>query len=70
MEEVTRDADVTFYEAGKPSGHATGVQINTLLANRHWIVNDFKVPKTVSSHAMRDTVSGVTIPWPRQMRAQ
>jgi len=45
MEEGTWDADVTFYDAeDKPNGHATGVQVNTMLANKHWIVNEFKIP--------------------------
>ena len=43
MEEGIWDADITFYEADKPSGHATGVQRNTFLTNRHWIVNEFKI---------------------------
>jgi hypothetical protein len=46
MEEGTWDADVTFYESDKPNGNAKGVQINTFLANRHWMVNDFKIPAT------------------------
>lgn len=46
MEEGTWDADVTFYEADKPASRATGVQVNTLLANRHWIVNEFRIPST------------------------
>ena len=37
------DAQVTFFTAGKPSGHDTGVQVNTLLANGHWITNDFRI---------------------------
>lgn len=40
------DADVTFYENNEPSGQAKGVQINSLLANGHWITNDFKIPAT------------------------
>lgn len=44
MEAGTWDADVTFYEADKESGKGVGVQVNTLLANGHWIVNDFKIP--------------------------
>jgi hypothetical protein len=46
MEEGIWDADVTFYEADKPTSHATGVQVNTPLANRHWIVNEFRIPAT------------------------
>ncbi|UGQ46369.1 DUF1579 family protein [Massilia endophytica] len=42
----TWDADITFYSGGKPTGTAKGVQVNTLLANGHWIVNEFKVAKT------------------------
>ena len=44
LEEGTWDADVTFYEDDKPSGRAKGVQVNTLLSNGHWIVNDFRIP--------------------------
>ena len=44
LEEGLWDADVTFYEDGKPSGQAKGVQVNTMLANGHWIVNDFRIP--------------------------
>lgn len=46
MEEGTWDADVTFYEAGKPSGQTQGTQVNALLANGHWITNDFRIPAT------------------------
>jgi hypothetical protein len=46
MEEGTWDADVTFYEDDKPSGRAKGVQVNTFLANRHWLVNEFRIPAT------------------------
>ena len=46
MEEGTWDADVTFHESEKPSGRATGVQVNTLLANGHWMVNPF----TITAH--------------------
>ena len=45
-EEGTWDADVTFYENDQPSGKATGVQVNTLLSNGHWIVNQFTIPKS------------------------
>ncbi len=44
MEEGTWDADVTFFENDKPSGQAKGVQVNSLLANGHWITNDFRIP--------------------------
>ena len=44
LEEGTWDADVTFFEDGKPSGQARGVQVNTLLTNGHWVVNDFRIP--------------------------
>lgn len=46
LEEGTWDADVTFYENDKPSGHAKGVQFNRLLVNGHWITNDFRIPAT------------------------
>lgn len=46
MEEGTWDADVTFYEADKPSGQTKGTQVNALLANGHWITNDFRIPAT------------------------
>lgn len=48
LEEGTWDADVTFFEDGKPSGQAKGVQVNTLLANGHWITNDFRIPASGS----------------------
>lgn len=44
MEAGTWDAEITFYEKDKPSGTATGVQVNTLLLNGHWITNDFTIP--------------------------
>lgn len=44
MEAGTWDADVTFYENDVPSGRAHGLQVNTLLANGHWITNDFDIP--------------------------
>ena len=43
MEAGTSDADVTFYADDKPNGKAKGVQVNTLLANGHWITNEFKI---------------------------
>ncbi|MBW8313114.1 MAG: DUF1579 domain-containing protein [Rhizobium sp.] len=46
MEAGTWDAQVTFYENGQPSGSARGVQVNTLLANDHWVTNDFTIPAT------------------------
>jgi hypothetical protein len=46
MEQGTWDADVTFYENDKPASKGTGVQINTLLVNGHWITNDFRMPAT------------------------
>lgn len=49
MEEGTWDADVTFYQDDKPSGQAKGVQVNALLANGHWITNDFRIPATDKS---------------------
>lgn len=40
------DGEVEFYESDQPSGHATGVQVNRLLANGHFIdyrmVEEFK----------------------------
>lgn len=51
MEEGTWDADVTFYEADKPTSRATGIQINTLLKNRHWIINEFRIPATETTPA-------------------
>jgi hypothetical protein len=42
----TWDAEVTFFSGGKPSGSTKGVQVNTLLANGHWIVNEFRIAKT------------------------
>ena len=44
MEAGTWDADITYYKDDKPSGTAKGVQVNTLLANGHWITNDFRIP--------------------------
>lgn len=43
LEEGTWDADVTFYTDDKPSARDTGVQVNTLLGNGHWITNDFRI---------------------------
>lgn len=43
LEEGTWDADVTFYSDDKPSGHDTGVQVNSLFSNGHWITNDFRI---------------------------
>lgn len=51
MEEGTWDADVTFYEDDKPSSRAAGVQVNTFLANRHWMVNEFRIPATEKTPA-------------------
>ncbi|HQR09846.1 MAG TPA: DUF1579 family protein [Casimicrobiaceae bacterium] len=51
MEEGTWDADVTFYEDDKPGGRAVGVQVNTFLANRHWMVNEFRIPATEKTPA-------------------
>jgi hypothetical protein len=44
MEEGTWDAEVTFFENDQPSGSARGVQVNRLLANGHWITNEFHIP--------------------------
>jgi hypothetical protein len=46
MEVGTWDAAVQYFEDDKPSGTASGVEVNTLLLNGHWIVNDFKIPAT------------------------
>ena len=65
MEEGTWDADVTFYQDDKPSGRATGVQVNTFLANKHWMVNDFRIPANGKFPAYEGHGCGDTIPWPR-----
>ena len=44
MEEGTWDADVTFYEDDKPGARAAGVQVNRFLGNRHWMINEFRIP--------------------------
>jgi len=44
MEVGTWDADVTFFEGGKANGKAKGLQVNKLLANGHWITNEFTIP--------------------------
>jgi hypothetical protein len=44
LEVGTWDASITFYENDKPTSKGTGVQVNTLLVNGHWIVNQFNVP--------------------------
>ncbi len=46
MQAGTWDAEVTFYNKGQPSGTARGVQVNRLLANGHWITNEFSIPAT------------------------
>lgn len=46
LEAGTWDADVSLFEDGKPTGEAKGVQVNTLLANGHWVVNDFSIAAT------------------------
>ncbi len=43
LEVGTWDADVTFYTDDKPAGHDTGIQVNELLGNGHWITNDFRI---------------------------
>jgi len=43
MEAGVWDAAITFYENDKPAGTATGVQTNVLLANGHWVTNDFRI---------------------------
>jgi hypothetical protein len=46
MEVGTWHAAIEYFEDDKPSGTATGVEVNKLLLNGHWIVNDLKVPAT------------------------
>jgi hypothetical protein len=46
MEVGTWDAAIEYFEDDKPSGSAAGVEVNKLLLNGHWIVNDLKVPPT------------------------
>ena len=46
MEAGTWDGDITFYQDDKPGDKGTGVQVNTLLVNKHWIVNEFRIPAT------------------------
>jgi hypothetical protein len=53
LEEGTWDADVTFYDGEKESGKAQGVQVNTLLANGHWITNDFRIPASATLPAFQ-----------------
>jgi hypothetical protein len=43
MEAGTWDGAITFFDNDQPAGTATGVQTNTMLANGHWITNDFRV---------------------------
>jgi len=45
MEAGVWDVMVTFFDAatGAPSGNARGRQVNTLLKNGHWVVNDLSV---------------------------
>ncbi|MFL6696365.1 MAG: DUF1579 family protein [Vitreoscilla sp.] len=45
MEAGTWKVQVEFFDAdsGASTGHAQGRQVNTLLANGHWIVNDLRV---------------------------
>jgi hypothetical protein len=45
MEAGAWDVRVTFFDAstGAPSGNARGRQVNTLLKNGHWVVNDLSV---------------------------
>ena len=45
MEAGTWDVTVAFFDTatGAPTGHAHGRQVNTLLKNGHWIVNDLSV---------------------------
>jgi hypothetical protein len=46
MEEGTWDAAITFYKDDQPTDTATGTQVNRMLANRHWITNEFRIPAT------------------------
>jgi hypothetical protein len=45
MEAGVWNVSVTFFDAatGAPSGNARGRQVNTLLKNGHWVVNDLSV---------------------------
>ena len=45
LEAGTWNVQVEFFDAasGASTGHAQGRQVNTLLANGHWIVNDLRV---------------------------
>jgi hypothetical protein len=45
MEAGNWDVAVTFFDTatGAPSGNARGRQVNTLLKNGHWVVNDLSV---------------------------
>lgn len=45
LQQGTWDAQVTFFDpaTGLPSGGATGVQTNKLLANGHWVVNELQI---------------------------
>ena len=40
------DAEAVFFEDGKETGRARGVQTNTLLHNGHWITNDLRLAAT------------------------
>ena len=59
MEEGVWDADVTFYENDKPGAHALGVQTNTMLANRHWMVNELRIPATDKTPAYEGPAAGI-----------
>ena len=46
MEVGTWSAAIEYFEDDKSSGTATGVEVNKLLLNGHWIANDLKVRAT------------------------
>lgn len=44
MEAGTWDANITYYKDDQSPGTSKGVQVNTLIANGHWVTNDFRIP--------------------------
>jgi hypothetical protein len=46
LEQGTWDGAITYFKEDKPDSQGTGVQINTLLVNSHWITNDFQIAAT------------------------
>ena len=46
MEVGTWNAAIEYFADGKPSGTASGVEVNKLLLNGHWIANDLKLAAT------------------------